>query len=138
MVSIIDMQDMRYLNLFAKITGVNTRFCIKYNDGIIFCVPKPLISKAIGRGGVNVKRLVQILRRRVKIIPTPRGIEDAKIFIENIVSPVQFKELMIDGNEIILTAGSQSKAALLGRNKRRLLEMQKIVSDFFQKQFRII
>ena len=41
-------------------------------------------------------------------------------------------------NEIILNAGMQSKAALIGRNKRRLLEMQKIVHDFFGMEFRII
>ena len=44
----------------------------------------------------------------------------------------------ISDNEIVLTAGSQSKAALIGRNKRRLLEMQKIISDYFAKDFRIV
>jgi hypothetical protein len=38
-----------------------------------------------------------------------------------------------------LTAGNtQNKAALIGRDKRRLLEMQKIIKDFFSRDFRII
>ncbi|MCK5150109.1 hypothetical protein KAJ87_04250 [Candidatus Pacearchaeota archaeon] len=138
MVNIIDMQDMRHLNLFGRITRVSTRFCFKYNEAIVFCVPKSLISKAVGEEGKNVKQIRDLLRKRIKIIPIPNGIQHAKQFIEAIVSPVTFKDLEIKGNEIILTAGSQSKAALIGRNKRRLLEMQKIVKSFFGKEFKII
>ncbi len=79
-----------------------------------------------------------ILGKRIKIIAVPKNIKDIKVFISAIVSPVTFKELEITPDEIILTAGNQSKAALIGRNKRRLLEMQKIVRDFFKKEFRIV
>jgi len=134
----IDMQDMRYLNLFGKITRVNTRFCFKYNEIIIFCVPRFLMPKAIGEGGKNIKQMSEIIRKRIKIIPIPKGIGDAEYFIKAIVSPVTFKNLEVKNNEIILTAGNQSKAALIGRNKRRLLEMQKISKNYFGKEFRIV
>ncbi len=138
MVNTINMQDMRHLNLFAQVTRINTRFCFPYNEAIMFCVPKPMIFKAVGKGAGNIKKLNEILGKRIKIIASPRGIEDAKSFIEEIVKPVTFNNLEINDKEIILTAGSQSKAALIGRNKRRLLEMQEIVHDFFGKEFRII
>lgn len=138
MVNTIDMQDLRYLNLFSKITRINTRFCFKYNEAIIFCVPKSLVSKAIGENGKNVRKIHEILGKRVKVIAKPRGIQDIKSFIESIVAPVKFKDLEIKDNEIILSAGSQNKAALIGRNKRRFLEMQKIIKDFFGKEFRIV
>lgn len=134
----IEMQDMRYLNLFGKVTRVNTRFCFKYNENIVFCVPRGFISKAVGEGGKNIRRISEILRKRIKVVPKPRGIQDAKPFIEAIVKPVTFKDLEVKDDEIILTAGNQSKAALIGRNKRRLLEMQNIVRDFFGKGFRIV
>ncbi len=138
MVNIIDMQDMRYLNLFRKITNISTRFCLKYNEKIIFGVPRNLIPMALGENGRNIREMSEILGKKIKVVPNPKGIGDAKIFIRSIVEPVKFKDLEVRGNEIILTAGSQSKAALIGRNKRRLLEMQKIVSDFFGKEFRIV
>lgn len=137
MASTIDMQDIRYLNLFSKVTRINTRFCFKYNETIFFCVPKSLISKAIGEKAKNIKRINEVLRKRIKIIACPEGIQDIKSFIESIVSPVTFKELEVKDDLVILTAGGQSKAALLGRNKRRLIEMQKIISDYFQKEFKI-
>ena len=132
------MQDMRYLNLFSKITRINTRYCIKYNEMLIFCVPKDFVMKAVGEDASNVKIMSETIGKRIRIIPCPRGIFDAKQFIENIVKPVTFKDLEVKGDEIILTAGSQSKAALIGRNKRRLIEMQKIAKDYFGKEFRII
>lgn len=138
MVSTINMQDMRYLNLFSRITKINTRFCFKYNETIFFCVPKKLLSRAIGENAHNVKKINEVLKKRIRIIACPEGIEDIKKFIQSIVSPVEFKEIEVKDNEVVLTAGPQSKAALLGRNKRRLIEMQEIVRDYFGKEFRIV
>ena len=138
MAGTINMQDMRYLNLFRRITGISTRHVLKYNEMIIFGVPKSLISKAIGEKGRNIKKIGEILGKRIKVIPIPQGIEHAKQFIEAIVNPVTFKELEIKEGILVLTAGSRSKAALIGRNKRRLLEMQKVIKDFFGKEFKII
>ena len=68
MVNTISMKDMRYLNLFDKITNVPTRFCFVYNETLIFCVPHPMLYKAIGEDGKNVKKMREILRKKIKII----------------------------------------------------------------------
>ena len=52
----IDMQHLRYLNLFYKITKVSTSFCFNYNNMILFCVPKRFISQAIGKNLENLTR----------------------------------------------------------------------------------
>jgi len=137
MVNTINMQEIRYLNLFEKIMRVRTRFCFRYNDAIVFCVPKKLMAKAIGEGGKNIKKMSQILGKKIKVVAVPNGISDAEIFIRAVINPVTFKNIEIKNNEIMVTAGA-SKAALIGRNKRRFLEMQKIVKDFFGKEFRIV
>lgn len=132
------MQDMRNLNLFSKVTRVPTRHCFFYNEAVVFLVPKSKLSLALGKSAENVKKLSSVLRKRVKIVAHPRGIEDLEGFIKTIVTPVEFKEIEVKDDEVVLTAGSQSKAALLGRNKRRLVEMQNIVRDYFGKDFRIV
>ncbi|MBT3405100.1 hypothetical protein HN832_04215 [archaeon] len=137
MIQTLNMQDLRQLNLFEKVTRVRTRFCFPYNNQVLFCVPRQFVKMAVGRDAQNVKRISQVLKKRIKIIPQPEGIADLKKFVAAIVKPIEFKEIEVKGDEIILTAGSQSKAALIGRNKRRLLEMQKIIKDFFGKEFRI-
>lgn len=130
------MQDMRYLNLFENIMRVRTRFCFRYNETIFFCVPKHLVSKAVGENGRNIKKMGETLEKRIKVIPAPEGIKDAELFIKSVVSPISPRNIEIKEDEIVVSGGN-NKAALIGRNKRRLLEMQKIVKDFFRRDFRI-
>ena len=138
MTNTINMQDMRHLNLFSQITRISTRFYAKYIDTIIFCVPQEFVMRAVGQEGRNVKRMSEILQKRIRIIQMPRGLYDARGFIQTIVKPVTFKDFELRGNEMIITAGNmQTKAALMGRNKRRLIELQKIIKDFFGKELRI-
>jgi hypothetical protein len=138
MIKTIDMRDMRHLNLFEKITKVRTRFCFEYNDYIMFCVPRFKLSQALGRDHKNLKKISEILKRKIRILVCPKTIKDARWFIESIISPATFKEMRIDNEEIVITAGNvQNKATLLGRNKRRYAEMRKIISDFFGLEYRV-
>ncbi len=134
----ISMQDMRHLNLFMNITRINTTTCFEYNDTIFFGVPRNLISTAIGENGKNSKELNRIIGKKIKVIFVPNGIEDVREFIGTIIYPVEFKNIEFQGNEMILHAGSKNKAALIGREKRRLLEMKTIVRNFFGKELRIV
>jgi len=136
MVNTIDMKDIRYLNLFESIMKVRTRFCFRYNDAVIFSVPRELVSKSIGENGRNVRQMSEILGKRIRVIAAPRGLQDAGSFIKVLVSPLTIKGFEIKDSEIIVSGGN-NKAALIGRNKRRFLEMQKIIRDFFGKDFRI-
>jgi len=138
MANILDMQHLRYLNLFRNITKISTRFCFQYNDYIIFCVPQKLVPKAIGENGKNAKQLRNILGKKIKIIPSPESSEDIKEFIESIISPNTFKDLETTEDEVIIHSGGKNKAALIGRNKRRFLEMKKIIKNYFDKELKIL
>ena len=134
----IDMQHMRYINLFEKITGVRTRYCFLYNETLTFAVHRQLVPKAVGLNGKNVKKLNEILEKKIKVIPAPEGIEYLREFVKDVVSPTGFKKIELNNDEVVLTAGTQNKAALLGRNKRRFIELQRIIRDFFGKDLKII
>ena len=134
----IDMQGIRYLNLFEKITGVRTKSCFPYNNYIVFAVPSSQMSRAIGEQGSNVKKIVSILGRRIKIVSLPRENREIRRFVSEIVSPITFKDLQIEDSEIVISGNRQSKASLIGRNKVRLLELEKIIKEFLGKSLRII
>lgn len=136
--TIINMQTMRYINLFDRVTRVKTHNCFVYNNTIVFAVPSDLMSKAIGTSGKHVRVIQDTLARKIKIIKEARGIEDIERFIRDVVDPVGLKSVEVQGNEAIVTAGSQYKAALIGRNKARLEELAGIVNDVFGKQVRIV
>ena len=138
MVNVIDMQDLRYLKLFSKITRVNTRYFFMYNNMLVFFVPKNLVQKSMGEKAKNLKKMSEILKKRIRVVALPNNLKDLKGFIEAIIHPLTFQGLEIKENEIILSAGKMSKAALIGREKRRLKEMQKIIKFFFKKDFKIV
>ena len=138
MVKTIDMQDLMNLNLFEKITKVRTNFCFKYNDVIYFCVPQTMLKKALGKDAENLKNISYKIRRRVRIIAVPNGPKDIKKFIQAVVAPVEVNEISVDGNEIKITGTRMTKASLIGRNKCKLIELQKIVKDFFGKDLKVI
>lgn len=136
--NIIDMKLMRYINLLDRASRVKTRNCFVYNNIIVFAVPRTMIAQAIGPGASNVKRIQEQLGKKVKIIAEPQGIEDAQNFVRDVVSPVRFKSLEIKEGVFVLNAGSTSKAALIGRNRKRLEELQQIVMNNFGLDLKII
>ena len=136
--NIIDMKLMRYINLLDRISRVKTRKCFVYNNIIVFAVPREMMSQAIGPGASNIMRIQEQLGKRVKIVLEPRGIEDAQNFVREIVSPVRFKSLELKEGMLVLNAGMTSKAALIGRNKKRLEELAEIIMNNFGLNLKII
>ena len=134
----IDMQTMRYINLLRRIANVNTMKCFIYNNMIIFAVPANLVSKAVGPAGRNVRIIQERLGKKVKVIRDADNIEEAGRFVGDIVSPVNFVSLEVRDNYVILTAGIRNKAALIGRNKKRLEELRQIIEDNFGKELKIV
>jgi len=133
MAEIIDMQLMRYINLFAKTTGVQTTKVFVYNNQIVFAVPKAKVSMAIGKGAVNVRRLNEILRKKIKVVTMPAIDDDDGIgkFVEDTVSPIEFTKVEVKEDSVVVTAGRQSKAALIGRGRQREKELADVLKNFF-------
>ncbi len=133
MAGTIDMQLMRYINLFERTTRVQTKRVFVYNNQIIFAVPRFKVSLAIGKGAVNVKRLNEILRRKIKVVAMPLvdSSEEIGKFVEDVVAPVDFNKIEVRGDSVVLTAGRQSKAALIGRGRLREKELGDVLKNFF-------
>jgi transcription antitermination factor NusA-like protein len=133
------MQTMRYINLLDEASRVKTKQCFVYNNIIFFAVPKALVSKAIGPSANNVKSIQEHLGKKVKIIASPAGLENASKFVQDLVAPNKFRSLEIKEGCIVLTAGNnQNKAVLIGRNKRRFEELEGIIQDVFGLCLKIV
>ncbi|MCH7850204.1 MAG: KH domain-containing protein [Nanoarchaeota archaeon] len=129
----IDMQVMRYLNLFSKVTRVSTMNCFVYNNQILFAVPKSKVSFAIGKDAVNIRKLRDILRRKIKVVAMPEQEDRSGIskFVEDVVKPIEFTKLDYRDGSVVVTAGRQSKAALIGRNRIREKEIGYVLKNLF-------
>jgi len=131
MVKVLNMQFIRYANLFNKITRIRTNHCFEYNQAIVFAVPRKLVTKALGPDNQNLKRLYKAIGRKVKIVAIPKGREDIENFVSVITYPVKFKAIEIKDDNVVINASSQSKAPLIGRGKKRLEEMKNVLHQYF-------
>ena len=136
--TILDLQTIRYINLLDSMSRVKTSKCFTYNNTIFFAVSRHEISRAIGPNATNVHRIQEKLGKKVRVIAEAQGNGDAKRFVQDIVSPVRFKDAEIQEKTFVLTAGSQSKAALIGRNRRREDELKQIIKDTFSLELKIL
>ncbi|MBS3079014.1 hypothetical protein J4218_02745 [Candidatus Pacearchaeota archaeon] len=131
MIKVLDMQFIRYANLFTQITRVRTNHCFEYNNTIVFVVPKEFVMRAIGNGNMNLERLSSVIGRKVKIISDPRGKEDLENFVSILVKPIRIKGIEVKDNEAIINTNPQSKASLIGKGKARLAEMENVLGQYF-------
>ena len=133
MAGVIDMQLMRYINLFAKTTRVQTTRVFVYNNQIIFAVPRAKVSVAIGKQAVNVKKLNGILRKKIKIVAMPAvdSNEGVEKFVGDVVAPIEFNSIEVRDDSVVVNAGRQSKAALIGRGRQREKELGDVLKNFF-------
>ena len=127
----IDMKQMRYINLFEKVSRVATKNCFIYNNQIVFVVPKSKVSKAIGKQAANVKKMSLTLRKRIKVIGAGDKKEDAEKFIKDLVNPVEIESVDIKDNAVTISGDRQAKAMLIGRNRIREAELKEILKKMF-------
>jgi transcription antitermination factor NusA-like protein len=133
MAGVIDMQLMRYINLFARTTKISTTKVFVYNNQIIFAVPKVKMSLAIGKGACNIKKISQILRKKIKVVamPSVEDVEGIKKFVVDVVAPIEVSGVELKSGGVVVNAGRQSKAALIGRNRLREKELADVLKNFF-------
>jgi len=138
MTKTFDMQFIRYINIFGRVTQVPAKHCFAYNNMIVFVVPAAGVQMAIGRNNSNLKKLSAIIEKRVRIVSQPRGIGDLQGFVATIISPAQFEKLEVaektDSGQkeaIITTNGRENKAMLIGRERARERELKDILEQYF-------
>jgi len=134
----LNLTLIRYLNLFEKITKVRTDSCFIYNNTLFFAVPKGFVYRAVGGHGKNIKDLSQITGKKIKVIEKPESDSDFEKFVIDIISPVQSKGIEINAREVIIKAGKLNYNALIGRDKQKFKELQKIIEEYLGKELKIV
>lgn len=125
----LDIKDIQNINFFEKVTGIKARCCFDYNSVIIFAVPQESIKRISGdRFNFMQNKIGKI---RIIAIPESQGETDVTGFITNLIYPLTFKRLELNGTELSIYAHPKVKARLIGKDKIRLKELTEAVEMFF-------
>ena len=133
MIRTLDMQFIRYMNLFSKISKIPAKHCFSYNNNLIFVVPRKNVRRAIGPESSNLRKISGILKKRIRIVAEPKGknLADIELFVKTIIDPVEYTSFELQNNEVTITAGREGKARLIGRGRVRQKELQDILDQYF-------
>lgn len=116
--------QIRFISLFENITGAVARDCIVDDESerIIFIVKPGNIGLAIGKGGINIKRVREFLNKDIDVVEYASTEER---FIQNTLSPAKIKSVAIqekrDGRRIALVSvDNKDRGIAIGKNGRNV------------------
>lgn len=128
----INQESMKIITLFENKTNSHVKDFFEYNDILIFIVGENEASKAVGKGGANVKNLSILLRKKIKIVEfNPQPVN----FIKGFIYPIGAEEITNDDGVItIKVASTREKGLLIGRESRNLNKLKEIVKRYYDVQ----
>jgi len=131
-----DNELIKIMTLFESFTNAKLKDCIASEDRYIFVVEEEDIGKAIGKKGANIRRLENMLKKKIKIVGFS---EDVKTFIKHLISPIETE--IEENNEIVSLKcrDIKSRGILIGREAKNLKTTKEIVSRYFKiKDIKVI
>ena len=127
--------QMRMMSLFQNVTGATARDCIEdeKQDRVIFVVNTGKMGLAIGKGGMHIKSLQNIVKRNVELVEYN---EDPEKFISSLLNPKLISDIKIntrqDGSQqAIVMVDPRKKGIVVGREGRNAEKARLLAKRYF-------
>ncbi len=126
---IFDTKLMKLMSFFESITHARLKDCLEYKNSLTFIVQPGQIGKAIGKKGVNAKRLEQKLNKKIRIVEFS---DDVTIFTKNLIYPLRVNDVKEQDKTVTVYSDDvKTKGLLIGRNSQNLRNTEKTVKRYF-------
>jgi N utilization substance protein A len=116
----LSSESIRYLTLFESITGASVKDCMVQDDKIVFVVKKGDMGAAIGKGGINIEKVKELIGKRIEVVEHS---DDPIKFVENIFKPIQVDVKLQEKDEkkfIQITVNPQYKGLVIGKGGKNI------------------
>ena len=127
--------QMRMMSLFQNVTGATARDCVEdeKQDRVIFVVNSGKMGLAIGKGGVHIKSLQNIVKRNVELVEFD---EDPAKFLSSLLNSKLVSEVKInkrtDGSkQAIVMVDPRKKGIVVGREGRNAEKARLLAKRYF-------
>jgi N utilization substance protein A len=127
----LSMDDIGFITIFENITGASVKDCIvdKEKEKITFVVFEGQAGIAIGKGGMNIRKLEEKLKRKIEVLEFS---QDPVKFVSNIFRPIQLKNAYVaeksDGTKTIYISVTKDRLGMVKSKSRRAREL---ISKYF-------
>ena len=108
----IDITLIGYITTFENITQTNVKDCFfNKNNQLVFIVKEEQGRKAVGKNGMNLRKIERLLNKKIKVIEFSEKPEE---FAKNVIYPLKSPEIRLQEEVLtIKTDSTQLKALLL-------------------------
>ena len=127
--------QMRMMSLFQNVTGATARDCVEDEklNRVIFVVNTGKMGLAIGKGGMHIKSLQNIVKRNVELVEYD---EDPAKFLTNLLNSKLISEVKInkraDGSkQAIVMVDPRKKGIVVGREGRNAEKARMLAKRYF-------
>ncbi len=131
----LSTDQMRMMSLFQNVTGATARDCVEdeKQDRVIFVVNTGKMGLAIGKGGIHIKSLQNIVKRNVELVEFD---EDPAKFLTNLLNSRLISEVKInkraDGTkQAIVMVDPRKKGIVVGREGRNAEKARLLAKRYF-------
>jgi len=132
----LDQEALGLISSFEKVAQVPIKDCFREADTIYFVVSRGEIGKALGKGGINVKRFQESIQKRIRLIEFD---DDLCTFVRNIIYPLSVQEIKQEGGVVYIKDQSKkTKSLLIGREGKNLQITTRAIKRFFDVEVKII
>ncbi|MBI5377487.1 MAG: NusA-like transcription termination signal-binding factor [Thermoproteota archaeon] len=128
--------QIKLMSLFQNVTGATARDCIEDEklDRVIFVVNPGKMGLAIGKGGITIRNLQNVVKRNVELVEYA---EDPIEFLKNTLNPKLISEVKInkrlDGSmQAIVVVDAKKKGIVVGREGRNAEKARLLAKRYFQ------
>jgi len=128
--------ELRLMSLFQSITSATARDCIvdEKMDRVIFVVNKGQMGLAIGKGGVTIKQLQNVIAKKIELVEFS---DDPAEFIRNMLNADMVNEVKLsdrsDGSkQAVVVVDQKKKGAVVGREGRNAEKARLLAKRYFQ------
>jgi transcription termination/antitermination protein NusA len=131
----LDTELFLISSLVEKMIKVNIKDCFKDEDSYYFIVGTGWLGKAIGKGGLNVKKVQEKLKKKIKFIEYRDSSVD---FVKNVIYPLKVEQVYEESGVLVLKDSSRKvKGQLIGHAGKNLEFIKRAVSRFFDVNVKV-
>ncbi len=128
--TVYDSGMLQTINMFESITRARVKDSFMMKDALAFIVFEGDIYKALGKSLVNLHKIEDMLKRKIKIIEFNA---DPIKFVANLIYPFKVESITLNEKVITINDSNQkTKGLIIGAKAQNLRLYESIMKKYFE------